>query len=345
MKKFRDSKLVRCRWVLANKGDSQSPDVRARLVACEVNHNNTKEESYFASTPPLEAKRMLFAKFADQPVKEGIQQRLSFVDVRKAYFNGIPRRNLFMSLPRELGLPGHWVGRQIRCVYGTRDAGAIWEDTYRECLESSGFASGKASPCVFYNAEHDISTVVHGDDFTSLGSDAALTWMETQMAKSFELQLRGRLGIGCEGELRILNRIVRVNSTGLEYEADPRHVELITESLELADCKPVCSPGVKNPSPELEPFKNEEGCTALGDEGPKAEQNGDGTMGPKAEQHDSGEVCNLMDFYCAVTATDIDTTAKKKVTFNEANIPYQSVCAYSTVYGFLPCAFVPTAHG
>ena len=104
-----------------------------------------------------------------------------------------------MTLPRELGLPGHWVGRQVRCVYGTRDAGAIWEDTYRDLLESIGFTSGKSSPCVFHHADRDISTVVHGDDFTSLGSDEALTWMETEMSKNFELKLRGRLGRGSEG--------------------------------------------------------------------------------------------------------------------------------------------------
>ena len=45
------------------------------------------EDSYFASTPPLKAKRMLFAKYASCPTKEGIEQELSFVDVRKAYFN------------------------------------------------------------------------------------------------------------------------------------------------------------------------------------------------------------------------------------------------------------------
>ena len=93
---------------------------------------------------------MLFAKYADEPVKRGLPQRLGFVDIRKAYFNGIPKRNVFMSLPRELGLPGHWVGHQVRCVYGTRDAGAIWEDTYRNALESMGFTSGRSSPCVFH---------------------------------------------------------------------------------------------------------------------------------------------------------------------------------------------------
>ena len=69
---------------------------------------------------------------------------MSFLDVKKAYFNGIPKRHVYMSLPRKLGLPSHFVAKQVRCVYGTRDAGAIWEDTYREALEGLGFVSGIA---------------------------------------------------------------------------------------------------------------------------------------------------------------------------------------------------------
>ena len=33
---------------------------------------------------------------------------------------------------------------------------------------------------------------------------------------------------------------------GLLYEADPRHVEILTKSLGLVGSKPVCSPGVKD---------------------------------------------------------------------------------------------------
>ena len=31
--------FVRIRWVLCNKGDEAEPDVRVRLVACEVAHD------------------------------------------------------------------------------------------------------------------------------------------------------------------------------------------------------------------------------------------------------------------------------------------------------------------
>ena len=43
--------LVRSRWVMANKGDSAEPDMRARLVGCEVKKGSEKNDQFFASTP------------------------------------------------------------------------------------------------------------------------------------------------------------------------------------------------------------------------------------------------------------------------------------------------------
>ena len=157
-------------WVMANKGDSSEPDVRARLVGCEVNKGGEKESAFHASTPPLEAKKMLFSEFASRPRKS--KPRISFVDIRKAYFNGKPTRNIFMMLPKELGLAPNMVGKLVRCAYGCRDAGHIWELRYRSALESMGFITGVASPCCFYHKARDVSVVVHGDDFTAIGSDS-----------------------------------------------------------------------------------------------------------------------------------------------------------------------------
>ena len=46
--------------------------------------------------------------------------------------------------------------------------------------------------------------------------------------------------------MRIPNRILRLDAGGLRYEADPRHVEIITKSLGIENSKTVCSPGVKD---------------------------------------------------------------------------------------------------
>ena len=67
-----------------------------------------------------------------------------------------------------------------------------------------------------------MSIVVHGDDFTALGDKANLDRYEKELAKAFELKIRGRLGEGQgdDKEIRILNRIVRVMPGGISYEAD-----------------------------------------------------------------------------------------------------------------------------
>ena len=78
-----ESKVVRTRWVIQSKGDNVNYDARARLVACEVNTYKTSE--FFASTPPLEAKKALFSQMASARVdKLGRPLELSFVDVKRA---------------------------------------------------------------------------------------------------------------------------------------------------------------------------------------------------------------------------------------------------------------------
>ena len=154
------------RWVLCNKGDEASPDVRARLVACEIARD--KQSQFYASTPPLEAKRLLFSQWATERKRDGKHLKTSCVDIKKAYINGRPKRLMYVRLPPELWLPKDTVGKLERCMYGTRDAGAIWESCY------VGFVQGSASPCCFWHPEWHVSVVVHGDDFTALGTDAAL---------------------------------------------------------------------------------------------------------------------------------------------------------------------------
>ena len=187
--------------------------------------------------------------------------RLSFIDIKKAYFNAIPKRAVFMRLPAEMGLPKNIVARQTRCVYGTRDAGMLWEGTYRLALEQCGFVTGAANPCMFHHPKWNIQVVVHGDDFTALGTDEAIDRYTKQLEAVFEIKVRGRLGVGCEQrEIKILNRVVRIDDElGLLYEADPRHTELLSASMGLTSASSVKTPGVKPQDAEGEAPKGEEG--------------------------------------------------------------------------------------
>ena len=240
-----DGKIFGSRWVNCNKNDINDPDVRCRLVAQEINLQ--ADESFYAATPPLEAKRMLFSEYASEQTRNGVPLQISFVDVKKAYFYGIPDRSLYVRFPPEMGLGKGMVGKLVRCMYGTRDAGAIWENCYTTCLTNMGFVQGAASPCCFLHKEWGVSVVVHGDDFTALGTPEALTKYEAGMMKSFECKIKGRLGTGKDDlkEMRVLNRIVRITDGALLYEADPRHAEMLIQSFQLEESKAVVTPGVK----------------------------------------------------------------------------------------------------
>ena len=98
-------------------------------------------------------------------------------------------------MPLELGLPRDVVGKFDRCMYGTRDAGASWESCYVDCLVGMGLVQGLGYPCCFEHPQWKVSVVVHGDDFSALGTDEALDKYKKGLQKSVECKMRGRLGV------------------------------------------------------------------------------------------------------------------------------------------------------
>ena len=62
-----------------------------------------------------------------------------------------------------------------------------------------------------------------------------LQWLEAQLRSKYELTVGARLGPGKEDDHKglVLNRVVRVTSQGLEYEADPRQAEKGIRDTEL----------------------------------------------------------------------------------------------------------------
>ena len=120
-------------------------------------------------------------------------------------------------------------GKLIYSLYGARDAASNWEREYTNCLVQAGFSQGGSTPCAFYHAEKDVLIVVHGDDFTVLGTDEAIQWTAAVLGARYSIKVRGILGPGIHDkhEITILNRVLRWTDKGLEYEADPRHAEII----------------------------------------------------------------------------------------------------------------------
>jgi len=244
------------RWVDHNKGDTTNPNVRSRYVAQEI--ARWKDAGLFAATPPLEALRILLMRLAEKK-----SRKLLLIDVRKAYLHAEVDREIYVHLPKEMGMPGK-CGRLKKCLYGTRDAAVQWEALYTRRLEEMGFKRGKASPCCFYNEDINVRCVVHGDDFTFEGEDRGLDVVQAGMVKAFECKIEGRLGGGPNDkrEVRILNRIMTWSEAEVTWEADPRHAEALIRDMKVSGEASVVTPGVKQSKEEKEeeeaPLREEE---------------------------------------------------------------------------------------
>ena len=99
-----------------------------------------------------------------------------------------------------------------------------------------------------------IPTMVHGDDYVSSGSAAALDWLQQELETKYQTNTRLRKPT-CESdstEVKVLNRIIRCTEFGLELEADPRHCELIIEETLDSKAKGLSTPGTDEPEKDEE---------------------------------------------------------------------------------------------
>ena len=234
------------RWVDVNKGDRSHPDYRSRLVAQELKKNNPEVEM-FAAMPPLELKKALFSMAVSAGHKSGRPYKLGFIDVKKAYLYAKSTREVYVRLPDEMGMEG-MCARLKKSLYGTRDAAQNWEAEYTSLLLSLGFTQGRASPCAFWHEERDVRCVVHGDDFTVLSDQTGIEWLRDKMAGAYQIKFRGIIGPEANDlkEISLLNRALRWEEWGLQYEPDARHSEIIVRELGLSSGRSVGTPGVKS---------------------------------------------------------------------------------------------------
>ena len=239
---------ITVRWVDINKGDMLCPNYRSRLVAREFNTSERPE--WYAATPPSETLRLMLSKLAS---RKG--SKLMYADVSRAYFYAPAVRAVYVRLPSEdkneedEGM----VGRLKMSMYGTRDAAANWSAEYGATLIAAGYVQGKASPCVFHNSDSDTTIMVHGDDFVGVGRPEELAKLRKSLEDKYKIKVETLSGdAGDVQEVKILNKIVRWTDTGVEFEADPRHAEIVIKELGLTDAAPSKVPGVKPPKMHTE---------------------------------------------------------------------------------------------
>jgi hypothetical protein len=129
---------------------------------------------------------MLLSRAATRNTVRG-PRKLLFIDAKKAHLNPRCMQDVFIELPAECGAAPGVCGKLNYWLYGFRPAAAAWEELYSGKLVGCGFQRGQSCTVVFYNAERDISCVVHGDDFTFEGAGPDLLWIAGEMKSWFEI--------------------------------------------------------------------------------------------------------------------------------------------------------------
>ena len=127
------------------------------------------------------------------------------------------------------------VGKLLRSMYGRRNAGLNLEMCVAKAMKKLGFIQGASSPCMYFHPTRGIKTVVHGDDFTSLGKMVDVKWLHESPQEEWSHTIRGILGppgfSGTTSSIVILNRIVTWHESGISWEPDPRHADIIVKTL------------------------------------------------------------------------------------------------------------------
>ena len=132
------------------------------------------------------------------------------------------------------------------CLYGTRDAAMNWQECVAEYLTKIGFQRGRAYRGLYYNKEKKLYTLIHGDDYVSVGGESELQWLKEQLESSFEIitDMLGRSDPDLTPKGNLLNRVFRVDESGWKLGAGPRHAELSMEELGIRDSKGFTNPRV-----------------------------------------------------------------------------------------------------
>ena len=76
----------------------------------------------------------------------------------------------------------------------------------------------------------EMRTLVHGDDYVIVGHEKDLKWLEARLKDKYEIKTK-MLGLNedHDREVRVFNRMITWEQSGIGYEADPRHVEIIVK--------------------------------------------------------------------------------------------------------------------
>ena len=243
---------ISTRWRIVNKGDRESPDIRARLIAQQVKRKGWA--SIFAATPPLWAFRAL-CSIMQTKTSSRVELKMIIIDLRRAFLHSKASGETYVKPPHLKGTDRCW--RALKSIYGTLPAAQEFQDSLNAVLvKEMGMMQGECHPCLFYanGSEYIISLAYHGDDICCVGTHKDLLIFHEKLSKHFDAKVKYLIGSGEKDDKHgvILNRFITLQDGILHWESDPRHHELIIAELGLLKAKSVSTPAARFTKKDVE---------------------------------------------------------------------------------------------
>ena len=143
-------KKIWSKWVETRK-DPNSPAIRCRLCATEVNTGEPRSDT-FAATPPLKFVRLILSWAASyKPKRANASMIIAVFDISVAFFHGKVRKVIYVVPPKDLRKKGK-IWRLLKSLYGTRDASQVFATYVEEGLNDHGFQRNAVVPCLYWGA-------------------------------------------------------------------------------------------------------------------------------------------------------------------------------------------------
>eukprot|EP00971_Amphidinium_carterae_P319363 6347305-Amphidinium_carterae.1 len=185
------------------------------------------------------------------------ENMLAVYDVSVAFFHGRVRNTIYVVPPKEIrATQPLW--KLKRALYGTRDAGQIFQDYINTTLSKVGFVRSQVCGCLFHHREKDVWIVHHGDDFLAVVTEESGAWLDGVMKDGFKIKVMPRIGPGGARHGAFLHRTLGWTPEGFYWEHDGKHVERLIARLSLTG-RAVTTPGLVSIQPEMhEPLVGDE---------------------------------------------------------------------------------------
>ena len=170
------------------------------------------------------------------------------LDVKRAFLYGSTRRSIYIRLPAEdprSGEPG-LLGKLQKAMCGARDVPMVWQQEVKAAMKELEFEPSASTPCLYVHTKRDLVAVAHVDDFLVCGPRKDEDWLLQALRRKF--LMKGVVLGDAPDEVReaaFLGRILKWESEGISWEADPSHVKGLLKEWGMHDCRPVTSPGSK----------------------------------------------------------------------------------------------------